>query len=73
MKEEGVIPTSYSEWRHCIEVLGGILLTSDYIAQRISALEDRDLVGTREFERCYGTGHLERTVAWFRLAAQEVS
>ncbi len=73
MSTENVIPTSYAEWRHCIEAIGGIRLTADYVEKRITSLEDRKLSSTKEFEKLYGTHHLERTIAWFRKASQELA
>ena len=33
---ENIIPTTYAEWRHCIEKKCGLALTPDYIAARLN-------------------------------------
>ena len=72
MNDDFVIPTSYEHWRHCIEVLGKIELTSAFIDERLTELLDNEHMKTREFERLYGTDHLQQTIAWFRRAAKEL-
>jgi hypothetical protein len=74
MSDDNVVfPTTYKEWRHCIEVLGKISLTPTYINKRLTELQDGKHSGTREFARLYGDDHLEITIAWFRQAASELS
>ena len=73
MNNGDVLPTSYEQWRHCIEVLGKTPLTRTYIGERLAELEDDKHAKTREFARLYGTDHLQRTIAWFRRAADELS
>ena len=68
-----VFPTSYQEWRHCIEELGEIPLTRTYINGRLTELEDTSHAKTREFLKLYGNGHLQQTINWFRQAASELS
>ena len=70
---DDVIPTSYEQRRHCIEVRGNIRLTLTYIDERLAELQDGGHAHTREFEELYGTDHLQRTIAWFRRAAGELS
>lgn len=71
--EKAVIPTSYQEWRHCIEVDCGITLSPAYIGQRLAELEDGQHAKTKEYARLYGEDHLQRTQAWFRRAADELT
>ncbi|HAY82732.1 MAG TPA: hypothetical protein DCY79_23230 [Planctomycetaceae bacterium] len=73
MNNGDVIPASYKEWRHCIEVRGRIRLTPSYIRQRLSEIQDDEHVKTKEFVRLYGREHLQRIIAWFRRAAEEMS
>lgn len=68
-----VFPTTYEEWRHCIEELGGISLNRSYIDKRLAELEDGQHTKTREFEKLYGLHHLQQTIAWFRQAASELA
>jgi hypothetical protein len=59
------IPTTYEEWRHCINVECGIELTSEYIAGRISALKDDKDYHTQQIVKLYGQEHLDRVQNWF--------
>ena len=73
MSDDVVIPNSYEQWRECIEVRGNIRLTPSYINERLSEMQDDKHVQTREFAKLYGNDHLQRTIAWFRRAADELS
>lgn len=70
---DAVIPRSYEQWRNYIEVRCKIRLTPTYIRTRLAELQDDKHAKTREFARLYGSDHLERTIAWFRRAADEMS
>jgi len=70
---DNVIPRSYVQWRNCIEVRCHIRLTSTYIRERLAELQDDKHAKTRDFARLYGIDHLERTIAWFRRAADEMT
>lgn len=70
---DDVIPLSYEQWRHCIEVRCQIRLTSAFIRERLAELQEEKHEKTREFARLYGADHLERTIAWFRRAADEMT
>ena len=70
---DDVIPRSYEQWRHCIEVRCKIPLTPAYVHERLTELQDDKHARTREFARLYGADHLERTIAWFRRAANEMT
>ena len=69
---ENVIPTSYEQWRNCIEVRCGIPLTTEYVAKRLAELQDQKDVKTREFAKLYGANHLQQIIHWFRRAADEM-
>ena len=69
---DDVIPHSYEQWRHCIEVRCNIRLTSTYIRERMAELQDDNHAKTKEFASLYGPEHLERIIAWFRRAADEM-
>ena len=66
-----MIPTSYEQWRECIEVHCKIPLTPAYISERLTELQDGEHPKTKSFEGLYGADHLQRTIAWFRRAAGE--
>lgn len=73
MSDEVVIPTSYGQWRQFIEAKCGIKLTRSYAEQRLQELQNDTHPKTKEFARLYGNDQLERTVSWFRRAANEMS
>ncbi len=65
---KSIIPQSYEEWRHCIVVECGLDLTSSFIEERISSLQnDRDS-HTRQLARLYGQQHLQKVLSWFMQA-----
>lgn len=66
-----MIPTTYDEWRHCIEQICRIPLTADFIARRLSELNNPQLHSTEQLYRCYGPAHVEAIRGWFRQAAQQ--
>ncbi|MEM7812178.1 MAG: hypothetical protein AAF532_11920 [Planctomycetota bacterium] len=68
-----VIPTTYEQWRHCIEGLGRIRLTPTYVRERLQELQDDSHANTKEFTKLYGTDHRRRTIDWFRRAGEELS
>ena len=70
---DDVIPRSYEQWRTCIEIRCKIRLTPTFIQERLAELQDDKHAKTREFARLYGADHLERTIAWFRHAADDLS
>lgn len=70
---DDVIPRSYEQWRDCIEVRCKIRLTPTFIHERLAQLQDDRHAKTRDFARLYGVDHLERTIAWFRRAADEMT
>lgn len=73
MKDENVIPASCGPWRHGIEVRCGIPLTPKDISARLSELQNDDLARTNESAKRCGTDHLQRAIAWFQQAGDEVS
>ena len=66
-----IIPTTYAQWRECIEVRCKIPLTSEFVKGRLTELQDGDDPRTRVFEERYGSEHLRQTIAWFSRAAGE--
>lgn len=66
------VPSTYEEWKHCIEVKCKIPLTSDYVQERITALTDRSDFHTQKFLDRWGEKHHARTLAWFKKAAEEL-
>ena len=59
------LPQTYEQWHHCIRVECGLELTPTYIAERISALNDKKNAHTQRFVKLYGEEHLQRVIAWF--------
>lgn len=66
-------PTTYDQWRHCIEVRGRVRLTPQFVNERLAEMQDDSNAKTREFSKLYGSEHLQRTIAWFRQAATDLS
>ena len=69
MPNSVVIPENYDQWRHCIEVLGKIELTTAYIDERLEVLQDNQNPESKKFTNLYGEEHLRQTIEWFRQAA----
>jgi hypothetical protein len=67
-----VIPASYEEWRHCIQVHCRIPLTPSFVAQRLRELDDRALYSTEQLIRRYGEAHVAQVKRWFQRAAEEL-
>ncbi|NJN00523.1 MAG: hypothetical protein HC793_02525 [Aquincola sp.] len=63
-----VIPATYAQWRHCIEVECGIALDARYIAERLTILRQADHPETQRFATLYGQPHWRRVVGWFEQA-----
>lgn len=71
--DDDAFPTTYEQWRHCLEVRGRVRLTPGFVSDRLSEMQDPSSAKTREFARLYGNEHLERVIAWFRRATKELS
>lgn len=68
-----IIPETFAEWRHCIEVECGIALDSGFIRERVAALENAGGDEARRFAALYGDAHRERVAGWFRQAGAGVA
>lgn len=66
-----MIPTTYVDWRHCIERDCGIPLTPEFISARMAELRNPRSYHTQQFLRRYGPEHLARVLEWFAQAANE--
>ena len=66
-----MIPRTYAQWRHCITVECGILLSADFIAQRLAVWRNLQLEETLRFRRLYGDAHWQAVQRWLVQAAQE--
>ena len=64
-------PSTYDEWRHCIEVKCGLLLTPAFVQQRLSALHDHRNYQTQRFREMWGDEHLRDVITWFEKAENE--
>lgn len=64
-----MIPTTYADWRCCIEVDCGLDLTPAFIAGRLAELRDAGHERTAQFVRLYGDAHRQRVIGWFEHAA----
>lgn len=63
-----MIPETYDQWRHCIEVDCGITLTRAFIDERLRELATPSDFRTQQFIRLYGEAHRDRVLGWFRQA-----
>lgn len=63
-----MIPRTYEEWRHCIEVDCGLQLNQAFIAERLAELTEAEHERTRQFVRLYGEPHRLRVIGWFEQA-----
>jgi len=68
-----VIPQTYAQWRHCIEVECGIPLEPNFIQARLSVLCDPAHDETRRFASLYGQDHARSVLAWFQQAQTAVA
>ncbi|MFY8134245.1 MAG: hypothetical protein ACOVKS_04540 [Aquimonas sp.] len=62
-------PSTYEEWRHCIQHICRVPLTPEFVATRIRELQDTRLHSTAQFLRHYGREHHARVSGWFGEAA----
>jgi len=65
------VPQNYLEWRKCIEVDCGILLSIPYCEQRIAKLSDKNDRETQRFLQLYGQEHTENILTWFKKYINE--
>ncbi|MCC5860539.1 MAG: hypothetical protein JJT93_01345 [Gammaproteobacteria bacterium] len=72
MTSSTLLPTSYAEWRHCIEVDCGLEITPEFVAARLAALQNPKDHATRRFLELYGEAHHARVLGWFREAQAAV-
>ena len=60
--------TSYTEWKHCIEVKCSIKLTEVFIKERINELQNGTHPKTMEFIQLYGINYRDKILGWFKEA-----
>lgn len=68
---DGLIPTSYDEWYHCITVECGLSLTSSFIKERILAMQNTDDFRTQQFVEIYGSEYHQQVLNWFQQAQEK--
>jgi len=66
--EASIIPQTYEQWKHCITIDCGLELTTDYIAERISSLQNNNDHYTQQFVKLYGQQYLNQVLNWFKQA-----
>ena len=59
-----MVPTTYNDWRHCIEVDCGVKLTPQFIEERLTVYTDVTSAETQRFIAMYGETHLKNIVQW---------
>lgn len=60
-----MLPQTYEEWKHCIEVKCRIPLTQTFVHKRIEELNDNDNKQTMEFTQLYGEAYKNKILEWF--------
>lgn len=71
-REDSMIPTDHTMWRHCIEVECGISLSRNFVSERLHALSNPNDSGTQQFIKVWGAAHRDRVLAWFARAGDEL-
>lgn len=69
---DNVVPTTFAQWRHCIEVECGLVITPRFLADRLAALQNPKDPHTQRFLRVWGQSHHARVLEWFRQAQAEL-
>lgn len=70
--ETPIIPSNFTQWRHCIVHECGIELNKPFIEQRIASLSNQKDQHTKQFVRLYGEAHYQKTLQWFHQALSEM-
>ncbi|MBK0052729.1 hypothetical protein [Stenotrophomonas sp. S39] len=68
-----IVPKTYQEWRHCIEIECGIPISQSFLQERIAGLANCSDHYTQQFTRLWGAAHLTQVRKWFSQAAEELS
>jgi hypothetical protein len=63
-----IIPSTFDEWRHCIEKECEITLTERFINERLDALGNIENQHTKHFLKCYGQTHYKSVMKWLLQA-----
>lgn len=61
-----MIPQDRETWKNCIEKTCGILLTKQFVLERLAVYQDASNPETRTFEELYGKQHLKNIIQWFQ-------
>jgi len=63
-----MIPESFREWRDCIENKCKILLSAQFIDDRLSVYSNENSTETIKFKGLYGEEHLQNIINWLETA-----
>ncbi len=63
---------TYKEWKYCIEVSCGIVLTKSFIEGRLKELTNNADKHTQEFVKRYGVDYKTQIILWFQKAEAEI-
>ena len=66
-------PQNFEEWKYCITVECGILLSASFIAQRLSVWRNESHEETRRFRQRFGDNYWRSVIGWFAEAEQELA
>ena len=63
-----LIPSTYDEWRHCIEVKCQISLSENFCKERIKDLTEGKSRYATTFREQYGDHYTNEVVSWYQKA-----
>jgi hypothetical protein len=63
-----LIPQTYAQWRHCIEVECGIPLEPAFIQARLQVFRNPVNEESQRFTTLYGQQHARNVLGWFEQA-----
>lgn len=70
---QSIVPTDYQSWKHCITEICRITITSEYLHERIRAMNDQNDSYTARYIELYCEQQRQLTLAWFARAQQELA
>ncbi|MEO0341355.1 MAG: hypothetical protein AAF242_19365 [Bacteroidota bacterium] len=68
-----MIPTSFSEWKNCIENDCKIKITRNFVDTRLKVYQNKRNPETIKFVSLYGEQHLNNIIFWLEKSAKEIA
>jgi hypothetical protein len=63
-----MIPSTYEEWKNCLEVQCKISFTPEFLQERLRVLKDRNHHETKIFISKYGSDHYSKIINFYNKA-----